>query len=67
MLAADGCASGWDNRRATSPPSGFPGAVGEWRWRWFDIGQLTDVQVAQLNTRICRNECLVLNVCLYAY
>lgn len=19
-----------------------PGAVGEWRWRWFDIGQLTD-------------------------
>jgi len=29
-----------------------PPAVGEWRWRWFDVGQLTYVRVAGLNTRI---------------
>jgi hypothetical protein len=54
-LAADGSASGWDN-----PPCYFcaiwvPGAVGERRWRCFDVGQLTDVRIARLNTRI-RNE-----------
>jgi hypothetical protein len=35
---------------------GSPGAVGKQRRRWFDLGQLTDVRVARLNTRICRNE-----------
>ena len=28
-----------------------PGTVREWRWRWFDVGHLTDAQVARLNTR----------------
>jgi hypothetical protein len=33
-----------------------PGAVGEWRWRWFDVGQLTDVQVAWSGMLFCREE-----------
>jgi len=38
---------GWLRVRVGNPACYFcavwvPGAVGEWRWRWFDVGQLTD-------------------------
>jgi hypothetical protein len=33
-----------------------PGAVGEWRWRWFDVGQLTDVRGCTVERPILRAE-----------
>jgi hypothetical protein len=38
---------GWLRVQVGNPACYFcavwvPGAVGEWRWRWFDVGQLTD-------------------------
>jgi len=45
---------GGTTRRATSSaPSGYAGAVGEWRWRWFEVVS-TDVRIARFTTRICR-------------
>lgn len=46
---------GWLRVRVGDPACYFcavwvSGAVGEWRWRRFDVGQLTDVRVARLNT-----------------
>ena len=40
---------GWLRVRVGNPACYFcavwvPGAVGEWGWRWFDVGQLTDVR-----------------------
>jgi hypothetical protein len=52
MLAADG----WDNPACYFCAVGPPGAVGEWRWLWSDVGQLADVRGARLNARICRCE-----------
>jgi hypothetical protein len=51
-------ADGWLRLRVGQPGvlllrSLDPPAVGEWRWRWFDVGQLIDVRVAPLDTRIC--------------